>query len=250
MITPTTPKKRKTNKKEGQQAIRWEAAFHNCSSGGMSRAWFICWDIFYMKCLPVHMKWAAVVCGGTVVESLCVCVCLWGGVVTTDHCDPARSWLGNPCVFMRRECVCVALPWVNIKRVEFFSASASQTLSADEAEPRPLRFGCSSLYYCSRRMYNNCKCAWVETESDQVAAGLLPFVWPPLCPYSTVLTFLFFNPDITNPESWLYTDIGLIAILSMLLISCVSSSWRSHNQNEGEHQPWLELLSVRELNLN
>lgn len=63
----------------------------------------------------------------------------WWWKVTTDHCDAARLGLVSPSFFFvcllllfleQRECVCVALPWVNIK--SSFSPPDSQTLSAKE----------------------------------------------------------------------------------------------------------------------
>lgn len=95
-----------------QHAIRWEPTFHtsNCSSRGISPAQFICWVIFYMKCLPAHMKWASREYVVVVVEG-----------VTTDHCDPAGSWLGGPCVSWRRESVFVLLYLESILREHWSS---------------------------------------------------------------------------------------------------------------------------------
>lgn len=85
---------------------------------------FICWVIFYMKCLPAHMKWArgeyVVVVGG----------------FTTDHCDPARSWLDSPCVFFEERDLFVLLYLESILREHWssFSAPDSQTCRNKKVE--------------------------------------------------------------------------------------------------------------------
>lgn len=102
-------------------AITWEPSFQlqrnfSCSLfAGLFSIWSVCQRIWNEQ--EESMWW-------------------WGGGFTTDHCDPARSWLDSPCVFFEERDLFVLLYLESILREHWssFSAPDSQTCRNKKVE--------------------------------------------------------------------------------------------------------------------